>query len=198
MKGETIFRAVGQISDDKVAEADAAVVKAVKPVWVRWAPLAAAACLVIALAAVLPVLLKPAAGPYYGDEVNEMGAYVYDDMNIYYLTGEGTIAYESVFIRFAPAVIFPKWAELNKVTDVTLVKVFIDSNGGVYVDERFPDMVSYKVGDYFIFNITVSPEFAAYAEGENGALLKEALERTFRGQRDSIDYDEFHIIIAEP
>jgi len=100
-------------------------------------------------------------------------------------------------VRHTTEDIFAKWAELNNVTGVTAVKAFIEDNGREIIDPEFPGVVGYEMGDYFIFTLTLSYEFAAYADGENGGLLKEALEKTFTGY-GNIDYDEFHLVISEP
>ena len=218
MKSETLFRTIGQISDEMIMEANAEAMasKPVKPVlhradifkrrparnaMLRWGSVAA--CLVVALAITIPMLQRGGEHPVVETpdigilNVHE-GAELYDNLNIYYVTRDGTIAYESVYTRYAPEDIFTKWAELNNVTGVSLVKCSLTSNGveTIHGDPSEPDtMVSYTGGDYFTIEITLSSGFASYAEGENGRFLLESLEKTFLEYNDSIDIAEFHLFI---
>ena len=209
MKSEKIFYAIGQISDDKIMEADveAAAAKPVKLTILRWG--AVAACVAVALMVTIPMLQRDTGvessgetepGIITGTAHGDM-AYKFDDLNIYYVTGDGELAFESVYIRYVPEDVFIKWAELNNVVGVTFIKAFLDSNGfeTIHGDPDDPEtVVQYTIGDRFTLEITLSPEYKAYAEGENGELLAESLERTFRGYNDSIELDEFSIIISEP
>ena len=169
----------------------------------RWG--AAAACLIIALVITIPMLQRGGDQPIIETPTPDIAigtgevAERYDNLNIYYLDGENTIAFESVYTRYAPEDIFAKWAELNNVEGVTLVKYFLNSNGveTTYGDPNDPEsIVSYTVGDHFTAEITLSSEFARYSEGENGRFLEESLEKTFRGYHDTIDIAEFTLIIA--
>lgn len=52
MKSEKLFRAIGQISDEKIAEADAVILttKSINSAWLKWALPSVAACLIIVVA----------------------------------------------------------------------------------------------------------------------------------------------------
>jgi hypothetical protein len=204
MKSEKLFRAVGQISDEKIAEADVFVTKPVKPIWVRWTPVAAAACLMIAVAIyALPKLWNDDINNPYIGEINEMGADKYDDLVFYFVTEENVLATKTIHTRFHASDTFEKWAELNNVTGVICVKIFLDSNGYEFFDEE-RGMAGYKVGDHLVLNITLSSEFAAYVSSERGQLLIESLELTYHNWFrpvpvvDDFQTFEFNLIIDEP
>ena len=222
MKSETMFRTIGQISDDAIMEAntEAAVPMTAKPVlhraeifkrkpsrtaMLRWG--AAAACLVVALVITIPMLQRSGELPITETPTPDIAigtsewADLYGDLKIYYLDGENTIAFESFYTRYAPEDIFAKWAELNNVEGVTLVKYFLNSNGAetTHGDPNDPEtIVSYTIGDYFTIDITLSSEYTRYAEGENGLHLAESMEKTFIGYHATVDIAEFNLIIAEP
>ena len=97
--------------------------------------------------------------------------------------------------------IFSKWAELNKVEGVALIRYFFSDNGTETIRE-FPgdpnnSIVEYTVGDHYTLDITLSPEFSFYADGENGQLLIESLKTTFTNYHAPIQIDEFNLIISE-
>jgi hypothetical protein len=196
MNSEKLFRAAGQISDEKIAEADVFVTKAIKPIW---APIGAACLIVIAAVYALPKLWTTP-GPldnvfYHNSNENTI---LEDYIKFYFVSADGMIKSESVFIRHTAEDIFAKWAELNNVTGVTLVKAFLESNGkelGSHPD--FPDVAGYQVGDYFILTITLSSEFAEFTDGANGQLLVETLKKTFT-EYHHFDVNEFRLIISQP
>ena len=209
MNSEKMFHAIGQISDDKIMEADVEITvsKPARHIWLRWG--AVAACVAVALAITIPMMQRDTGvDPSHetspditvGRAHGEL-AELYDNLNIYYVTGDNEIAYESVYTRYAPEDIFQKWAQLNNVEGVTFIKAFLDSNGfeTIHGDPDDPEtMVSYTIGDRFTLEITLSSEYKSYAEGENGGLLAESLERTFREYNNSIELAEFNVIISEP
>ena len=61
-QSEKLFRAIGDVGDDLIAQADAPVKKAPR-VWVKWAALAACCALVIGLAARLPIFQAGSSAP---------------------------------------------------------------------------------------------------------------------------------------
>ena len=228
MKSEILFRTIGQISDETIMEADvetdaeAAEHNPVKPILrgadifkqkparpalLRWG--AVAACLVVAIVITIPMMQRDTGADPGNETAPEITlgttrgelAELYDNLNIYYVTDDNELAFESVYTRYAPEDIFQKWAELNNVEGVTLIKAFLDSNGfeTIHGDPEDPEtMVSYTVGDRFTLEITLSSEYKTYADGENGGLLAESLERTFREYNESIELAEFNLIISEP
>ena len=203
MKNEKLFRAIGDIGDDKIIEADANRIesKFTGRAWRKWGMVAA--CLAIALMITIPLLQRETPenpGETILEPVGPEVAILYDDLNIYYVDEENTLACESVFIRHTAEDIFSKWAQLNRIADVELVEYLLSSNGveTIHGDPNDPDTaVSYTVGDYFTITITLSLEFAHYADGENGLLLVESLKATFIEYHKNIEIDEFNIIINE-
>jgi hypothetical protein len=208
MTGEKLFYAIGQISDEKIMEADSNALMQAKPLkakLIRWMPAAACLAVALALAVAIPLMQRdrgtPAIGTeVYAPEIAEI-AVVYDYLDIYYVTDENTIVSESVYTKYDAEDIFSKWAELNKVEGVTLVHYFFSDNGAEtvieYPDDPSNSIVQYTVGDRYTLDITLSPEFASYADGENGQLLIESLKTTFTNYHAPIEIAEFNLIISE-
>jgi len=214
MNNEKIFRAIGQINDDKILEADVCInkiEKSVRPAIQKWVPIAAAACLLITTAVyTLPGFMKTPEADTRSTDHNEIitseeipgrgvsdgeVAILEDYLDIYYITIDGAILSESIMLRFTAEDIFAKWAEMNSLTGVTLIKAFYSSNGTETVHgEGDTAVVQYEVGDHFTLTLTVSHKFQNYIEGENGALLLESLEMTFGSY---LHYDEPILIINE-
>ena len=89
---------------------------------------------------------------------------------------------------------------MNRIEGVELIECLLSSNGfeTIHGDPNAPEtVVSYTIGDYFTLNITLSSGFAHYADGENGPLIVESLKTTFIEYNESIEIDEFNIIISE-
>ena len=206
MNSDKIFHAIGQISDDKIMEADtAAASKSSRNTMLKWGSLAACLALAIALTIAIPLTQRntsvdPAIQDPGPDTAIGEVAELYDDLNIYFVTGENTLTYESVFIRYTPEDVFQKWAKLNNIRGVTLINYLLDSNGfeTTHGDPGNPDaMVPYTVGDRFTIEITLSSEYQNYADGEDGVVLAESLEMTFREYHKHIDIAEFSLIISQ-
>ena len=209
MTGEKLFYAIGQISDEKIMEADRNALMQAKPLkakWIKWMPAAACLTVVLALAVAIPLMQRDGGTPAIGTEVyapelNIDIAVVYDYLDIYYVTDENTIVSESVYTKYDAEDIFSKWAELNKVEGVTLIHYSFSDNGTETIIENPDDpsnsIVQYTAGDYYTLDITLSPEFSIYADGENGQLLIESLKTTFINYHASIQIDEFNLTISE-
>jgi len=70
----TLFRAIGQISDDKIIEADKTIHKNTRRiVQNKWIPLTVAACLVITITTILFTMLIPNTHPSYNITFNKVG-----------------------------------------------------------------------------------------------------------------------------
>ena len=205
MKNEKMFRAIGEISDEKITEADTNRVETKFTIraWHKWGLVAA--CLAIALTIVIPLFPweRPENNPGGETIIEHAGgetAIMHDNLNIYYIDVDNTLVYESVFIRHTAEDIFSKWAQLNSVAGVELIEYLLGSNGfeTIHGDPNDPDtVVSYTVGDYYTVNITLSSGFAVYAAGENGELIVESLKTTFIEYHKHIEIEEFNIIINE-
>ena len=208
MTGEKLFRAIGRISDEKIMEADSSALKRAKPSkakWIRWMPAAACLAVALALAVMIPVMQRDRGAPAvgtgpYGPEIADI-AVVYGYLDICYVTDENTIVAESVYTKYDAEDIFSKWAELNKVEGVALIRYFFSDNGTETIRENPGDpdntIVEYTYGDYYTLDMTLSPEFAPYADGESGQLLMESLKATFANYHAPIQIDEFSVVIGE-
>jgi len=208
MRGEKLFNAIGQISDEKIMEADSNALMQAKPLkakLIRWMPAAACLTVALALAVMIPLMQRDGGTPAIGTgtpahEIADI-AVVYDYLDIYYVTDENTIVSESVYTKYDAEDIFSKWAELNKVEGVALIRYWFSDNGTETIRE-FPgdpnnSIVEYTVGDHYTLDITLSSEFASYADGENGQLLIESLKTTFTNYHAPIEIAEFNLIIGE-
>ena len=114
---------------------------------------------------------------------------------IYYLDGD-TILSEEQHLPYQGSDVFEAWKGKNGLgPEVELLNINIEDNGEESTYEfEGETVVSYKVGDYFVFNMTISDEIVPYFETMDRELLSQSLEQTFLGY-SMIDYDEFHIII---
>ena len=117
-------------------------------------------------------------------------------VTIYYLDGD-TILSEEQHLLYQGSDVFEAWKGKNGLgPEVELLDINAEDNGEESTYEfEGETVVSYKVGDYFVLNITISDEIVPYFETMDRELLLQSLEQTFRGY-SMIDYDEFHIIIA--
>lgn len=158
--------------------------------WKAWGAIAACLAIVavIGTANIMnPSLKSETPPPSQGGEVMIETA----NLNIYYLSENGTIESKSIEVSCKPEDIFNEWATLNGVSDVTLVNSVYDNGGS---EKLQGDKIEYTPGNYFKLNLTVSSKFSVYAESEVGDLLIKSLRQTFSGY---IDFDEFNLIISD-
>ena len=116
-------------------------------------------------------------------------------VTIYYLDGDAILS-EEQHLPYQGSDVFEAWKGKNGLgPEVELLNINIEDNGEESTYEfEGETVVSYKVGDYFVFNMTISDEIVPYFETMDRELLSQSLEQTFLGY-SMIDYDEFHIII---
>ena len=172
--------------------------------WKILAPVAA--CAIIALAIAIPTIFQTRSPGGQMPPVEQMPASTAElaieskDLDIFYVTEQGGIASKSVYLRCTADDVFAKWVELNGIGGVSILKCFYDDNGTEIVHEEYGDPsdpitpVEYIYGDHTTLHLTLSQEFAAYADGENGSLLVESLENTFFHY---ISFDEFDLIVGQ-
>jgi|GEM_PF-1588234 len=139
---------------------------------------------------------------HYGIWSNEklQVAYMYDYLDIFYVTEQGVISFESVMLRFTPQDVFEKWAELNDVRDVSVVRSLLDREMTHFQhgDPSSPDsVVGVIMGDYAVFQLTLSNEFAPYMYSDRGHLLMKSLKMTFYHYFDLGEVDLFIDITNE-
>ncbi len=116
-------------------------------------------------------------------------------ISIYYVEGD-QIKSEEQYMLFRGADVFEAWKQKNGLGhEVELISSRIEDNGEESTYEfQGQSVVSYKVGDYFIYNIVISKEIESYFDRIDREILLSSLEQTIRGY-GSIEYDEFNIII---
>ena len=116
-------------------------------------------------------------------------------ISIYYVEGN-QIKSEEQYMLFRGEDVFEAWKQKNGLgEEVKLLDSSIEDNGEESTYEfQGQSIVSYKVGDYFIYNMAISNKIESYYDIIDQELLLTSLEQTIRGY-SLIDYDEFHIII---
>lgn len=116
-------------------------------------------------------------------------------ISIYYVEGE-QIKSEEQYMLFRSEDVFEAWKQKNELgEEVKQISSYTEDNGEESTYEfQGQTIVSYKVGDYFVYNIVISTEIENYFDTIDRELLLSSLEQTIRGY-SQIDYDEFHIII---
>lgn len=116
-------------------------------------------------------------------------------VSIYYVEG-GQIKSEDQYMPFSSEGVFEAWKRNNGLgEEVKLLDSSVEDNGEESTYEfQGQSIVSYKVGDYFIYNMVISNEIESYYDIIDQELLLTSLEQTILGY-SLVDYDEFHIII---
>lgn len=116
-------------------------------------------------------------------------------ISIYYVEGD-RIESEEEYLLFRGEDVFEAWKQKNGLgEEVRRIHSYTEDNGEESTYEFQGQMIaSYKVGDYFVFNIVISSEIEDYFDSIDRELLLSSLEQTYRGY-SIVDYDEFHIII---
>jgi len=160
--------------------------------WLKWGAMAACLAIAVTIGTLIPRQTTNPTTP--NDDPNQSNhsgelAIETSNLNIYYLSENGTIESKSVELNCIPKDIFNEWAALNNISDVTLVDCVYDNGGTETVQGG---VVEHTNGNYFTLTITLSSGFSMYAESENGDLLIEALRQTFY---DYIYFDEFNLNI---
>jgi hypothetical protein len=111
----------------------------------------------------------------------------------FFFVANGEIQTERVIVRHEPTSVFEMWAQLNGVANVTVVNSSFEGVGIITTDHG-DGIISQTPASSFVFTLTLSAEFAAYAEN---TLLTESLEMTFNafygGERRPV---EVVIVIA--
>lgn len=117
-------------------------------------------------------------------------------VTIYYLDGD-TILSEEQHLPYRGSDVFEAWKEKNGLgLEVELLDINIEDNGEESTYEfQGETVVSYKVGDYFVFNIMISDEIVPYFETMDRELLLQSLEQTMKSY-GIMEYDEFNVLIS--
>ena len=192
MKSIDLLEAIGEI-DEKLLEN-----KNKKPKKALIISLAAAvACIALIFTSYFPFEKgSDIPAPNSKNEVVSGGTAVLasDDIDIYYVEN-GEIKSEVKYLDCAPETIFNAWKVINHIgEEVKMISSKVESNATTSRYEiAGQEVVAHTVGDYFIYNLTVSKELENYY-GENQNLLLESLEKTMTGF-SHIGYDEFNLFL---
>lgn len=195
MRKEKLFNIIGEVDEQKVAAASIAMTAKKKshPIWFKWGVMAACLCLVVA-GAVLPIMNN---GPTNTPPVGEIMIISAKNLDIHYVSENGTIESKNIKVVCTAVDIFKEWAKLNGIDNVTLVDCVFDNGAVVNVkgDKDNPETAVEHVGtSHYTLTLTLSAEFKTYAEGDNGNLLIESLKETFYNNGP---FDEFNLIIDD-
>ena len=117
-------------------------------------------------------------------------AIAYVDVEFFYVSKTGELTSTTLLTRGTAEDVFEKWSWLNNVADVVLMNSYTESNCTTVDDGIATQRI---LGDEFILQVTLSNGFAIYRHSENGALLEEALMKTFYNYLSHLT--EFYLII---
>lgn len=192
MKSDDILDAIGNVDEACVKKAKEKK-KTNKAIWITVGSLAACIIAVFMLPNIMNIIgynsPEEASGNAMAD--TEM-ATAYDNVWIYYADG-GEIKREQEYLPESAEDIFYAWRDKNGLgEDVKFIKARIESNGKTTVDSN--GAAKHEIGDYFIYNLTISKNIENYYDNIDSDLLLESLKRTMT-ERSSIKYDEYNLIL---
>lgn len=195
MKSTDILDAIGNV-DDELIEKAKEIKKSYKAILLSMGALAA--CLLLIILAPYIKNITGHDGIKYDNTLSEQDtetAIVSDNVWIYYVDGS-QIKSEQQFLQLSTEEIFYAWRDKNGLgEDVKYIRVKIDSNSTTTESEvNGSTIISHKLGDYFIFNITISKNIENYYDKVDSKLLLESLKKTMT-KYSSLEYDEYHIYL---
>lgn len=131
----------------------------------------------------------------YDEIESEETALENDNVLIYCVAGDEILS-EQVLLPLSPKNIFDAWKEKNGIgDDVEFISVSIDDNSTTTSEEiNGQAIITHTMGDYFIYNLTISKEIENYYSQKNSELLLRSLEDTMKNY-SSMEYDEYHLIL---
>lgn len=193
MKSSEILDAIGKVDDECVKKAREKK-KSNKRIWITVGSLAA--CMVLLFMAPFIYIAFQGANSAApegagGQDLAVESEYVW----IYYVDGD-EINRTSQYLPLSAEQIFYAWREQNNIGDeVAFIKVKIDSNSKTTESEfNGEGVVRHEIGDYFIFNITISKRIEEYYHLIDSELLLESLKQTMTGYSE-LEYDEYNLIL---
>lgn len=192
MNTKKFSEAMGEIDDKYVEKSASYHSKQKKHGWLKLGAMAACLAIVVTIGTFIPRQTTNPTQPNNDQpQPNQEGEVMIEtsNLNIYYLSENGTIESKSIELNCIPKDIFNEWAALNNISDVTLVDCVYDNGGTETVQGGVAEHTN---GNYYTLTITLSSEFSMYAESENGDLLIETLRQTFH---DYTHFDEFNLTI---
>lgn len=193
MKSSDILDAIGKVDDECVKKAKEKK-KSNKRIWITVGSLAA--CMVLIFMA--PFIYIAFQGANSAEPEGAGGqdlAVESEHVWIYYVDGE-EINRTSQYLPLSAEQIFYAWREQNGIGDeVAFIKVRIDSNSKTTESEFDGEgVVEHEIGDYFVYNITISKRIEEYYHLIDSELLLDSLKQTMTGYSD-LEYDEYNLIL---
>lgn len=194
MKPHDIFDAIGNVDETCVMKAKEKK-KSHKKLWITAGSIAACLALIICLPIIFMSInnmgtdKNNTAGP--NDGLGGEIAMEQDNVWIYYVDGN-EINREQQYLPMDPEDIFHAWKAENDIGDeVEFIRVNIDSNGKTTEKDG---VVGHQIGDYFVYNLTISKSIENYYDTIDKDLLLESLQKTMTGY-SNIEYDEYNLIL---
>lgn len=192
MKTNDILDAIGNVDESCVKKAKEKT-KSHKKIWITIGSLAACVVFVFCLPFIFIALQGANSAAPEGQD-DEM-AVVVEKVWIYYVDG-GEINRTRRQLPLSAEQVFNAWREENGIGDeVAFVKVKIDSNSKTTESEfDGAGVVKHEIGNYFVYNITISKRIEEYYHLIDPELLLESLKRTMTGYSE-IEYNEYNLIL---
>ncbi len=198
MKPYDILDAIGNVDEICVVKAkEKRKKKTYKRLWIAAGSFAACLALFISIPFIFMSMSKMGkdAPPNTNDEQGGAGKVEetldIDNVWIYYVHDNEIIG-EQQELKMSAECVFNAWKEKNGIgEDVEFISVNIESNGKTSENNG---MVEHQVGDYFVYNITISKSIENYYDIINKELLLESLKQTMTGYL-YMECDEYHLIL---
>ncbi|MGN0679233.1 MAG: hypothetical protein ACI4JS_06170 [Oscillospiraceae bacterium] len=194
MKSIDILDAIGSVDSEYVIRAKAKNTSC-KKLWIAIGSLAACMALVVTLPFAL-IAFRGASSPApENTDMLDVGIGS-GEVLIYYVDGD-KLGSTTRHLDLEPKGIFNAWREMNSIGDeVEFVKCFIEDNGVTTESEiNGVGVVTHQIGDYFVFNLTISQKIENYYDTTDRELLLDSLEQTMTGYL-GLEFDEFNLILV--
>ncbi len=193
MKPHDIFDTIGNVDETCVMKAKEKK-KSHKKLWITASSIAACLALIICLPIIFISMNNMGSDKNNTAGLNDNNGEIameQDNVWIYYVDGD-EINRERQYLPMDPEDIFNAWKEKNGIgDDVEFIRVKIDSNG---TTTEKNSMVEHQIGDYFVYNLTISKSIENYYDTIAKELLLDSLEQTMTGY-SNIEYDEYNLIL---
>lgn len=193
MNSSDILDAIGNVDDWLVIRAKAKKASD-KKLWITVGSLVACMALVFTLPFALIAFRGASSAAPETTDMLDVGIGS-GEVLIYYVDGD-KLGTTTRYLDLEPEGIFKAWREMNGIGDeVEFVKCFIEDNGVTTESEiNGVGVVTHEIGDYFVFNLTISQKIENYYDTTDRELLLDSLEQTMTGYLD-IEFDEFNLIL---
>lgn len=189
MNSSDILDAIGNVDDWLVIRAKAKKTSD-KKLWITVGSLVACMALVFTLPFALIAFRGASSAAPETTDMLDVGIGS-GEVLIYYVDGD-KLGSTTRYLDLEPEGIFKAWREMNGIDDeVEFVKCFIEDNGKT---TESGGLVTHEIGDYFIFNLTISQNIENYYDTTDRELLLDSLEQTMTGYLN-IEFDEFNLIL---